>query len=255
MKKPAYLFGPFVGEMSWEFYRFAPYAIHIKKEHLNIPIIVFTRPERFDLYGEYADILVPLRIPNDVNLKKEYFTIESLLVKDYNRIARTFASTYKRRFQIIDHFYPDISTWRYKLKWQFPRRLMDYEFRPRRKNKQIARSLVKANNFIVDNSIVDPTDIPEGINSNLLLTHISDRINNYDTTSLGCMIDALKLCRFVVGNFNSYLSHLAILLNKPLVCINNNLSLDEINLLNPLKTPIVFDENIKRGIEKYENTI
>jgi len=255
MKKPVYLFGPFVGELSWELYRFAPYAIYIKKEHPNIPIVVFTRQSRFDLYGDYADILVPLRIPNDVNLKRSCYTIESLMVKDYNRIARTFASKYKRRYQIIKHYYPDISTWRYKLKWQLPRRLMDYDFKPREKNKKIARSLVKHNNIIIDNRVADITKLPEVLNSADLVAKITNQINNYDSTTLGCLIEVLKICRCVVGNLNSELSHLAILLKKPLICVNNDMSDDSIGLLNPFKVPIIHSEDIIGGIKKYENII
>jgi len=253
MKKPVYLFGPFVGELSWEFYRFAPYAITIKKEHPNIPLVVFTRPERFDLYGKYADILVPLRIPNDANIQKNCFTMKSLMVKDYNRIARTFASRYKRRFQIVKHYYPDISTWRYKLKWQFPRRLMNYDFKARDKNLHIAKRLIKRNNFIIDNNIIQSNDISEGINITDLMNQISNRTDDYDTTVLGTMIEVLKLCRFIVGNLESDLSHLAILLGKPLICVDNKMPLNDIGLLNPLRVPIIIDDVIERGIEKYEN--
>ncbi len=255
MKKPVYLFGPFVGELSWEIYRFAPFAITIKKEHPTIPLVVFTRPERFDLYGKYADILVPLIIPNDINLKKDCFTIESLMTKDYNRIAKTFASKYKRRFQIIKHYYPDISTWRYKLKWQFPRRMMDYDFKTRDKNRHIAKRLIKRNNFIIDNNVISRHDISEGINITDLINQISDKINNYDTTVLGTMIEVLKLCRFIVGNLESDLSHIAILLGKPLICVDNKMSLDSIGLLNPLRVPIIIDDDIERGIEKYEQIV
>ena len=33
MKRSAILVGPFVGELEWEMYRFAPYLIHLKKEN------------------------------------------------------------------------------------------------------------------------------------------------------------------------------------------------------------------------------
>ena len=69
MRPKAFLFGPFVGELCWEFFRFAPYAIHLKKNNPNSRLIVLTRPSRFDLYGQYADILVPLRLKNDSHSK------------------------------------------------------------------------------------------------------------------------------------------------------------------------------------------
>lgn len=251
MKKPAYLFGPFVGDLSWEFYRFAPFAIHIKKEHPNISMIVFTRQSNFDLYGIYADILVPLRMPNDCNLKRDCFTLESLKIRDYKRIARSFVSQYKKKYEILEHYYPDIDSWRYKLKWQFSRRLMDYDFKPREKNKQIARRFVKNNNIILD-SCVGNCNIPEVVNSCDLFAKIINQVNDYDVTTIGCLIEALKICKFVVGNLESVLSHLAILLKKPLICIDNKMTIDSINLLNPFKIPILFEKDIKEGIEKWK---
>jgi hypothetical protein len=255
MKKPAYLFGPFVGELSWELYRFAPYLIHIKKEHPDISTIVFTRQSSFDLYGKYADILVPLRIPNDSEKIKECFRLNGLLIRDYNKIARSFESTYKKRFQIIEHYFPDLRYWRYRLKWQFPRRLMDYDFKPREKNKQIARRFIKHNNILVDNKTINKIDIPEVINSCDLICNITNQVNDYDSTTLGCIIEAIKISKVVVGNLDSIIPHLAILLGKPLICINTDMTMDSINLLNPLKTPIIFDKDIKNGIKTYENTI
>ncbi len=75
-KLNAYLAGPFVGELIWEFFRFAPYIIHLKKAIPKTKIIVFTRSSRFDLYGQYVDILVPLNIPDNLPKKQTCFTIE-----------------------------------------------------------------------------------------------------------------------------------------------------------------------------------
>ena len=255
MKPPAYLFGPFVGELSWEFFRFAPFMIHKKKENPNIPIIVFTRNSSFDLYGSYADILVPLRMPNDVNLTRECFRLEGLATKDYNRIGRQLFMQYKKRFDIIKHYYPDVRSWRYKLKWQYPRRLMNYDFQPREKNKQIGGRLVRYNDIIVDNIVEEYFKHPEVINSMDLFAKITNKTNDYDSTYLGCLIESLKMCRFVVGNLESHLSHLAILLKKPLICINNKITLDRIGIMNPLKAPIIFADNIEEGINYYENSL
>ena len=66
-KKLAVLMGPFVGELYWEGGRFAPMLPHmIQSEYKfkkDITYIILTRKERFDLYGKFADILVPLKIP------------------------------------------------------------------------------------------------------------------------------------------------------------------------------------------------
>jgi len=254
MKSPAYLFGPFVGELSWEFFRFAPFAIKMKKEHPNILMIVFTRQSRFDLYGKYADILIPLRIPNDINLERQCFRLERLMTRDYNIIGKKFRSKYKKRFEIIKHFYPDIQGWRYKLKWQFSRRKMAYDFLPRDKNKMIAKKFIKKHNYFVDNSYVEYYDDPDAIKSIDFFSKVSNQVDNYDTTTIGCIIEGLKMCKFVIGNLESPTSHLAILLGKPFICINNKLSFDSIKLLNPLKVKIIFSDDVNKGAEKYENS-
>jgi hypothetical protein len=253
MNPPAYLFGPFVGELSWEFFRFAPFAIQIKKEHPDITIIVLTRQSRFDLYGKYADIVIPFRIPNDVNLTRDCFKLDLLMTKDYNRIARKFKSQYKKRFEIVDHYYPDIRGWRYKLKWQFSRRKMAYDFLPRDKNKRIAERFIKKHSIFIDNLNTEYYKHENAVNSIDYLAKATKHINDYDTTIFGCMIEGLKLSRLVVGNLESQLSHLAILMKKPFICINNTLSMDSINLLNPLKTPILFHDEITGGIQEYDN--
>jgi len=251
-KKPAYLFGPFVGDLSWEFFRFAPFAIYIKKQHPKIPLIVFTRENNFDLYGDYANILVPLRIPNDSILTRNCFKVEKLTIKDYNRIANKVCQKYKKRFDIIEHYYPDIGLWRYKIRWQFPRRLMDYDFKPRRGNKIITDQLIKNTDILIDNISLDYYKDSKVINSADLISKTSTLINNYDSSIIGVLIESIKTCRFVVGNLNSYLSHLALLLKKPLICINNEKSMDEIKLINPLNTLILFEDNITMGIEKWK---
>ena len=73
MDKPfAVLFGPFVGELYWEAGRFAPMLPYYREQYKNkknVKFIVLTREDRFDLYGKYADILVPLRVPGDEEKK------------------------------------------------------------------------------------------------------------------------------------------------------------------------------------------
>ena len=78
--KSAMLFGPFIGSLSWELYYFVPYMIYMKKHNPAYETIVYTRSERFDLYGTYGDILVPLRIKNDRNCIQHRFTINGLFI-------------------------------------------------------------------------------------------------------------------------------------------------------------------------------
>ena len=90
--------------------------------------------------------------------------MEGLATRDYNRIARRLRSQYKKRYQITEHCYPDLQGWRYKLKWQFPRGKMDYDFKPRHANKQIAKKFIKHHNIFVDNVYTKYYERPEVVN-------------------------------------------------------------------------------------------
>jgi hypothetical protein len=96
MKKKAYLFGPFFGEASWEYFRFAPYAIHLKKRNPKISFIVFTRPSRFDFYGQYADILIPLKIEKDNLYTQAAFKLVGFDIALADKIRDAFKIQYKK---------------------------------------------------------------------------------------------------------------------------------------------------------------
>ena len=175
-KGEAYLFGPFVGELAWEFFRFAPYAIHLKKENPNVKIIVLTRQERFDLYGKYSDILVPLRITDDKTYTQSAFGLLGYDINYYETISKFFAEKYNKEYEIIGHFYPNIKPWQRKIKWQFPRIKMDYDFNVRNTNNEIVDSIVGKVQARLDQSVVEGylTNDPAPVASAPRVTEISD---------------------------------------------------------------------------------
>jgi hypothetical protein len=137
-KQKAVLMGPFVGEFYWEAGRFAPMlpkmVLHQYKGK-DVKYIVLTRQERFDLYGKFADILVPLHVNGDYsNRRPECFRLIGLSLKEYNNIAAKFKAKYAERYQIIRHIYPDIRKPAFVNKNQFHRKLMTYVFKPRQEN-------------------------------------------------------------------------------------------------------------------------
>ena len=119
----------------------------------------------------------------------------------------------------------------------------------------------KSNGFSIFCSKAIITSVPEltdetlNERSNNLFSKITNQTTGYDSTYLGSLIESLRLCRCVVGNLESHLSHLALLLKKPFICIDNKMTLDAIGLLNPFKVPIIFADNIEEGLEKYETNI
>ena len=81
-------------------------------------------------------------------------------------------------------------------------------------------------------------------------------ITNFTTdnpTSLGTLIECIKLAKFVVGDIQHDLSHLSLLLKTPLIHVEKPISKDYIKLMNPLETPVIISENIKQGVKIYEN--
>jgi hypothetical protein len=141
-KKYAVLMGPFVGELYWEGARFAPMLPYmINKEYKgrkDITYIILTRQERFDLYGKFADILVPLKIPGDYETRSpNCFKLNGMKQVKYNEIADTFKKKYSNRFKIIKHIYPDTSKGQYVNKNQYPRNRMGYVYAPRKENYKL----------------------------------------------------------------------------------------------------------------------
>jgi hypothetical protein len=131
----AVLFGPFVGEMYWEAGRFAPLLPFLKAKKYKgqkIKYIVWTREERFDLYGVYADILIPLRIDGDYRRHQpNCFRLNGLKPGEYEDMAKEFKKKYSKRFKIKEHFFPDVRKARFGSKNQFPTIRMIFKYKPR----------------------------------------------------------------------------------------------------------------------------
>jgi len=254
MRARAVLFGPFVGELSWEFFRFAPHAIYLKKKDPNLRIIVLTREEHFDLYGQYSDILLPLRIRDDDLMQRDCFKLSNYKEEYYNTIIKYFKIKYRRRFNIINHIRPDIRLWRYKVKWQLPRSEMDYDFKPRKNNVVIAEKSIDGYLGIVDcagtkarsdrNTLINSFDLYDKINENLFPEKCSE---------LGSMIECIKRCNYIIGNVRTDISHLGLLMGIPVIHTAKKIDSDALSLINPRNTPVINAPNIEEGLIIYEN--
>lgn len=143
-KQRVVLMGPFVGEMYWEAARFAPMLPHmIMHQHKgqNIKYIVLTREDRFDLYGKFADILVPLRVNGDYSDRRpECFRLIGLRPVDYKQIVKRFKEKYIKKYKVIKHIYPDIRKPAFTNKNQFHKNLMTYIYKPRQENYTLVDS-------------------------------------------------------------------------------------------------------------------
>jgi hypothetical protein len=256
MKTNTLLFGPFIGEASWEYFRFAPYMIFLRKIHKDHRIIVLTRESRFDLYGQWTDLFVPLRIKNERLYEEKAFKLLGYDTELYKRISDIFRLRYKKESKSVEHYYPDISSLRYKLKWQFPRDEMDYDFRPRILNRKVVLDMLPENdNLIVTDKTYtsDKYNTVEVENFKVAIDKIIK--SGHEITYYGCLIELIKMSKFVISNLKSDLGRLAVLLKTPLIYPGRDISTDSVKLLNPENTPIIDCKNISEGVNIYENYV
>jgi len=149
----AILMGPFVGEMYWEAGRFAPMLpfFEFKKyKGQNIKFIILTRIDRFDLYGCYADILVPLKIEGDYKkLQPNCFKLNGYPRSEYIKLVIDFYAQYSKRYKIIDHIYPEITKAQHLKKNQFPQKQMIFKYKPREENYELINKYIPNNKPLI----------------------------------------------------------------------------------------------------------
>ena len=250
-KKFNLLVGPFIGELFWEYYHFAPYLIYLKNNNPKINMIVCTREERFDFYGKYANILIPIKIKNDIKNNQTCFTIRDYDIQHYNNFVKSYYDKYNKEFKINEHIYPDISNFYWKFKWQFPRKMMNYNFKTRIQNKKIAKQYIKSSDIILN--IPGEYYFANTPNIDILFSTFNMLVN-YNTSSLwGCIIESIKICKGIIGKIDDDIIKVALLLKKPIVLIDEKISYDKINLLNVHKIPIMHTLNIEEGIYYLDN--
>ena len=145
-KENAVLLGSCIGEMYWEFARFAPLLPYMrlkKYKKKNYKYIVLTREDRFDMYGNYADILVPLKIPGDGDkYLPNCFRLEKFSLEEYEQLNKKFKKSYKERFNIVEHIFPKIKGKYFLQKSQFSRKEMVFEYSPREGNIKLVDEYV-----------------------------------------------------------------------------------------------------------------
>lgn len=127
-----------IGELGWEILRFAPHVIYHKFNNPHYKLIVHVRPDRFDLYGKHAHIFEPLIIEGDGDkYKGNCFTLTKFPMKKYNEIIGQLEKKYSKRFQIVNHIFPNINQKSFAKKDQLHHNQMDYSFEPRDENFEL----------------------------------------------------------------------------------------------------------------------
>lgn len=148
--KEAVLMGPFVGELYWEFGRFAPMLPYLKKyvyQKKDVIYIVMTREERFDIYGRYANIFIPLRIPGDYDTKMpNCFRLNNFPIEEYEKLKNEFYSIYRKKYKILEHIAPKVDKANYVNKFQYDRNKMIFTYKPRLKNYEVVENFLPKDN-------------------------------------------------------------------------------------------------------------
>ena len=80
-------------------------------------------------------------------------------------------------------------------------------------------------------------------------------IKNENCSFLGCILELIKKCNFILSKINSPYGNLSLLLKIPVITVDEKISEDLISLLNPYKTQAIVCDKIKKGIEYYEDNL
>jgi len=143
-----------LGELWWEFANFAPHIIWKRmiqyKDRSDIEFISMTRPDRFDIYGLYSNIFVPLKIDGDgLRYRANGFRLDGFSEGMYNLLVTYFKEQYTNRYSTIELVYPKISGKTYVNRHQFPLDEMLFSYLPRSENLKIAEESLPEDKKIV----------------------------------------------------------------------------------------------------------
>jgi len=138
-KQNVILVGPFVGEMFWEFFRFVPHIIGKIKHLVNCKVVVYTRKDRFDMYGQWANEFKPLVVPGDGETKfAECFHLMGQDVQEFEKIKNDFYNEYVLKYNILMHLYPPVKKKKdYLNKNYYPLNQQIFEYMPREDNVRL----------------------------------------------------------------------------------------------------------------------
>jgi len=287
MSQKAILFGPFVGELYWEIARFAmylPFCRFREYKNTDIKYVVFTRPERFDIYGRYADSFIPLVMPGDYKkYKPNCYKLNNLSVKEYEELALKFRKKQERTYNIVKHVYPKIDRRNFMRRDQFKQEQMIFKFKPRKSNYKLIDSTIPNDKPIVliaprwragfrrnwrnwsqfydllasDEELMDRFNfvlcghskeyIPDEYDRFYDMTRIP---TSYNSSTVGLLFVLLDRCCFVFGS-QSAIPNLGLLFKKPVLMFGHQKTLHTVTY-NIFKSPVSFVEDMKYNISSEE---
>jgi hypothetical protein len=282
-KENAILIGPFIGELGWESLRFAPHFLWLKLVKYidkDVKFIVMTREDRFDLYGSYADIFVPLRIPGDgIKYTANCFKLENFNISNYMELVNKFYNKYSSRYNILEHIYPKIEKTLFAQRGQFQRGQRNYSFLPRKNNKETLEDYIKdygniKNKYVVIAprfrknlrrnwngwkelyDIIEYSNLKEKINFIICgkePDYIPDNKNRFidinnikigvGGSTIGLTIEAIRKSYLTIGS-QSGIPNLSLILKTPVLEWGHQKKLHS-EVYNILKTKVIFLDDLK----------
>jgi len=280
MKPKAILFF-MAGELYWEFGRFVPHFIWKRKKQYkekNIEFIVLTRPENFDIYGQYVNILVPFRLKDNSKYKSNCFRLDNMSQEEYLAIIDVFKNQFKDRYDILETVYPNISKKQYLNKNQYPKDKMRYEYLPRISNLELIKKytdekpvvilapryreglkrnwpywndlydyisndkkLLEKYNFVICGK--SPDYVPDDKNRFLDINKIEQNIN---TSLIGLTMELMKKAILTIGS-QSAIPNISLLFGVHALEWGHQKQLHTVNY-NVRKTKVTFLEDMKYNI-------
>jgi hypothetical protein len=282
VKEKAILFGPVISELGWEILRFSALIPYYKKHYPDHKFIIFTRPDRFDLYGEYSDILVPLKIEGDgAKYKPDCYRLIGFPKEEYKKLASRFYNQFSKKFDIINHIYPNIDGKNFANKNQYTQKQMKFKWKPRTANYDAIQEYLPSDKKII---ILAPR-YRSGLRRNWphweklydliyssdlykkysfvicgkLPDYIIDSKNRFydinrikitsNISTIGLTIEAIKRSILTVGS-QSGIPNLAMMLGVPVLEWGHQRQLHE-STYNIKKTKIYFLDDMKYNIDPF----
>ena len=253
------------GELYWEIGRFAPYIFwkkrELQKKNEDLILVCLTRKDRLDIYGQNAEILVPIEIEGDeVEYRQDCLRLKDFPKEKYDLIQNNFRLYYESSFNIVDHLYPNTNRRQFDNKWQFPRKQALYDYLPRSENKLLLNNYVQTEKPIVTlaprfrHKMVRNwggwQTLYEAISSNKYLMDsftfvICGKEPNYVPDKKGRFYDINKI---TVGENSSTIGLTIELLKRSILTVGSQSAIPNISLLLGI-------ESLQWGDQKHQHTI
>jgi len=135
-------FGPFIGELGWELYRWCGFVRWVKNTYYDKKIYAITRSERIDLYSNNVDDIIPFDIDGDYHkYRPNMYRLDYFSPSDFKNLFKIITD-------VIDNDIHIIKTINTPNRNIFDFDKMDFNFKPRANNKGIIYNILNKKKYI-----------------------------------------------------------------------------------------------------------